>query len=94
MLSTDYGFPVCIIDSTERVETNISWEECWRITNYQDTDYAVADIKTESDYYETYVWKRAEGLVGYQYGKYVGGDQHDFFIEEYILEKFLYRGWE
>lgn len=94
MLSPEYGFPVCVPDSRESIETNLSWDVNWRIVVYQDNDYVVADIKTEDDFYERYVWKEDAGLVGYQYGKYVGGDQHDFFTEEYILENFLYRGWE
>lgn len=90
MLSAEHGFPVCDTEPRDTIEWNVDW----RITIHQDNDYVVTDIKIANDYYETYVWENDEGLVGYQYGKYVGGDQHDFFTDEYILENYLHRGWE
>lgn len=94
MLSTDYGFPVCAMDFQNQIETNLSGEEYWKVWIYQDNNYVVADIRTEDGYYEAYVWKKDTGLVGYQYGQNIGGNQHDFFVDEYVLENFLYRGWE
>ena len=43
-------------------------------------------------YYQKYVWKKEEGLVGYQYGRNAGGEQHDFYKTKEVLFDFLDNG--
>ncbi|MDL2302566.1 hypothetical protein LJC58_09460 [Lachnospiraceae bacterium OttesenSCG-928-D06] len=95
ILDSEYGYPVCYTNlSVDAVEKNI-FDDDLEITISRVEGYMITDMRTmDADHnrYSRYVWEKGMGLVGYQYGQGVGGNQHDFFLYQDILDKYLDRG--
>lgn len=85
-----YSFPVCFTENHAKDMEVILEEEGWEIGINESQNYVKTNIGVNG-YYETYVWKKDEGLVGYQYGYGMGMNRFDFYKTEYIWENYLRR---